>query len=216
MLLDPYARRCYSQEGEDILLDRLLDGQRSGFYVDVGAHHPSRFSNTFLFYLRGWRGVNIDADPEAIELFRRHRRRDINVAAGVSDAPGRLLYHRFDDAALNTFDAGLAAARVETGRYRELASEPVDVMRLDAILEHHLPSGTPIDFLSVDVEGLDLNVLRSNDWQKFRPRFVLAESLGLALASLASDATQRFLADAGYEWISKTLNTLIWVDRRRA
>ena len=54
-------RYSFSQEGEDLLIDRMFDGQSVGFYVDVGAHHPTRFSNTYLLYLRGWRGINIDA-----------------------------------------------------------------------------------------------------------------------------------------------------------
>ena len=59
----PFGSLCYSQEGEDMILGKIFSGQKHGFYVDVGAHHPLRFSNTYLFYLKGWRGINIDAMP---------------------------------------------------------------------------------------------------------------------------------------------------------
>ena len=78
---DIYAKRSYSQEGEDMLLDRFLEDRSVGFYVDVGAHHPKRFSNTYRLYCRGWRGLNIDANPGSMTLFQKLRPRDINVEA---------------------------------------------------------------------------------------------------------------------------------------
>ena len=96
--------RCYGQDGEDLILNRLLDGQMQGFYVDVGAHHPIRFSNTYLFYERGWTGINIDAMPGSMKKFRKLRPRDINVECGVASSSGKLTFHRFNEPALNTFD----------------------------------------------------------------------------------------------------------------
>src|SRR5271166_7015278 len=87
---DPFVNLAYSQDGEDMILRRLLAGQKSGFYVDVGAHHPYRFSNTCYFYRQGWRGINVDTNPDAIEAFRRDRPSDINVCVGVSDTAGEL------------------------------------------------------------------------------------------------------------------------------
>src|ERR1700726_1466588 len=88
--LDPFVNLAYSQDGEDMILRRLFERQKSGFYVDVGAHHPYRFSNTCYFYRRGWRGINIDPNPEAIAAFRRDRPHDINVCVGVSEEAGEL------------------------------------------------------------------------------------------------------------------------------
>jgi FkbM family methyltransferase len=210
---DPYARRCYSQEGEDILLDRLLDGQPSGFYLDVGAHHPWRFSNTFLFYLRGWRGINIDPDPDAIALFERVRPADVNIAMGVADAPGELRFYRFSDPALNTFDAALAAERKRLPEYHLVGAEDVKVERLDRLLAARLPTGQAIDFLSVDAEGFDLRVLKSNDWTRYRPHWVLAECLGTSVETVFAEPLHRYMHDMGYELMAKTLNTLFYRDR---
>lgn len=71
----------YSQEGEDVVLRRLFDSQPSGFYVDIGAHHPVRLSNRYYFYRCGWRGLSVDAAPGSMEMFRRLRPRDIAVGS---------------------------------------------------------------------------------------------------------------------------------------
>src|SRR5690554_6253894 len=84
--LRDFSRKSYSQEGEDILLEKLFEGKNDGFYVDVGAHHPRRFSNTYLLYRRGWRGINIDAMPGSMAEFRRLRGRDINLEIPISSA----------------------------------------------------------------------------------------------------------------------------------
>jgi hypothetical protein len=82
------GRSSFSQFGEDLFLASRFAGKRDGFYVDVGAFHPFNWSNTCLLYQRGWRGLNIEPDPEAIRLFERHRRRDLNVRTAVAGTPG--------------------------------------------------------------------------------------------------------------------------------
>jgi hypothetical protein len=73
----------YAQEGEDMVLRRIFEDQPLGFYVDVGAHHPVRFSTTYFFYRRGCRGINIDATPGSMDAFRRLRPRDINLEVAI-------------------------------------------------------------------------------------------------------------------------------------
>ena len=111
--IDPHASWSFAQEGEDLVLERFLEGRPSGFYVDVGAFHPRRFSNTRSFYERGWRGINIEPAAEGCRLFRQERPRDTNLELAVSETPGELAYYVFDDPALNTFDRALAASRDE-------------------------------------------------------------------------------------------------------
>lgn len=199
-------RRCYGQDGEDLILDRLLEGQKIGFYVDVGAHHPVRFSNTYLFYRRGWRGINIDAEPGSMRMFRKHRNRDINVECGVAARSGVFPYFRFNEPALNTFDENEAKLK-DQPPYRLIERVDVRVRRLDDLLAEHLPSGQNIDFLTIDVEGKDLEVLESNDWDRFRPRFILAETLRTDILALASCPVVRLLGGKGYRPVAKAYNT---------
>ena len=172
-----------------------------------------RFSNTHLFYRQGWRGLNIEPNPEAIRAFRIFRPGDINLQIGVSESAGALTYFCFDDPALNTFDARLAEARQATSPYRVQKTMVIAVERLDAILSRHLPAGSRIDFMSIDVEGFDLPVLRSNDWTRFRPRCVLAETLGLSLDEASDCEVYRFMQQQDYEMFAKSFNTLISRDR---
>lgn len=209
---DPFVNLAYSQDGEDMVLRRLFERQTSGFYVDVGAHHPFRFSNTCYFYRRGWRGLNIDPNPDAIKAFLRNRPSDINLCFGVSDTPGNIAFHFFNEPALNTFDVQLAAERARIPGYRLLETRSVPVRRLDDLLAEFLPQNQKIDFLSIDVEGLDLSVLRSNDWSRFRPHLLLVEAHERTVQGIQNDPINMFAVAAGYQLIAKTLNTLIFED----
>jgi FkbM family methyltransferase len=210
--LDPFVHLSYSQDGEDMILRRLFEGQRSGFYVDVGAHHPFRFSNTCYFHRKGWTGINVDPNPDAIAAFERARPFDINVCVGIAAVPGELNYHIFNEPALNTFDANLAAERALLPDYRLIEKRGVPVRRLDDLLVEYLPSGRRIDFLSIDVEGLDLAVLRSGNWKRFRPRVLLVEARERSAAALAGDPIHAFAQAVDYQLVGKTLNTLIYED----
>lgn len=193
-----------------MILRRLFEGQRRGFYVDVGAHHPRRFSNTNYFYKRGWNGINVEPNPDAARLFHSLRGRDINLQLGVSNESGVLKYFVFDESALNTFDENIVASRLADTPYRVLEIIEVPVETLDSILSKHLPSGRTIDFLSIDVEGLDFAVLKSNDWQRFRPRVVLVEALNASLQGQQDGEVARYMAELRYELIAKTFNTLFF------
>ena len=113
-----YHRLSYSQEGEDMILASIFEGRSKGFYVDVGAHHPQRFSNTYHFYLQGWSGINIDAMPESMNIFKRTRPRDINLEIPVFDSEQTLTYYAFNESALNSFSKELSTARDGLNQYK--------------------------------------------------------------------------------------------------
>jgi FkbM family methyltransferase len=212
------ARRCqlesYAQEGEDLVLRRFFEGRKSGSYVDVGAHHPLRFSNTHFFYLRGWRGINIDAMPGSMEAFRAHRPDDINLELAISTEP-RLVYHVFNETALNGLCAEVAERRDGKHGNKITSRMPMQTRTLASVLDEHVPAGRLIDFLSVDVEGHDLEVLRSGDWKRHRPTIVLAEDLGLRwLDELDRSPLAAFMRSHDYRPVAKTFNTLFFQDAR--
>lgn len=206
------GERSWSQEGEDRILWRFFNYRTTGYYVDVGAHHPFRFSNTRLLHKAGWRGMNIDAMPGSMASFRKHRPDDVNLEIGVSETAGVARLHVFNEPALNTFDPDIAAAHAN-GAWRVERVVDVALRPLRDILAEHRPAG-PIDLLTVDAEGHDLSVLRSSDWERFRPVVVLAESLGRTIDDLAADPCARFMAESGYGVFGKTVNTVMYVDRR--
>ena len=208
----PFAARSYSQEGEDRVVERIVNEWRKstpGFYVDVGAYHPQLYSNTYAFYLNGWKGINIDARPGAMELFGRLRPNDINLEVAVSDLKQTLTYYEFDDPALNSFCPEWGP---EHPTYRVIGTRQLTTVTLAEVLDQHVPEGQVIDFLSIDVEGMDDRVLRSNDWTRFRPKLVLAEDACFPGFDRAMDSSvTAVLAQHGYQLCSRLKNTLIFL-----
>ena len=162
-----FGYKTYAQFGEDQVLAELFKDTSHGVYVDVGAHHPTRYSNTFLLYKKGWHGVNIDPNPRAIELFKKARPRDTNLACGVGNA-GTLTYYRFSDPAVNTFVAQEAGKWKQKKFLAFLGTTQVEVKPLAALVQG------PIDLLTIDAEGMDLEVLQSWGWHDY-PRIVVVE-----------------------------------------
>jgi FkbM family methyltransferase len=170
-----YLRFSYSQFGEDLIAASHLP-DKPGFYVDVGAFHPVRLSNTYRFYRHGWRGLVVDANPHNLKQFERRRPRDLRVHAAVSDVER--------DAVFEIHAAGTTSSlQRDSADPAEPAERPPQVVErihlrtrtLRGLLDEHVPSGVKIDFLSVDCEREDLAVLRSNDWSRYRPAVVAVE-----------------------------------------
>ena len=209
-----HSIRAFSQEGEDLILHRIFADKKDGFYVDVGAHHPKRYSNTYLFYQKGWHGINIDAMPGSMAPFLRDRSRDINLEVAIACHSGeQRTFHVFDEQTLNTFDEALAISRIGGAYNHKIVCKLlVKTQRLEEVLASQGLKGKTIDFLTVDVEGLDLEVLQSNDWQRFRPSYVLAECYGVPLMELTKDEVAAYLASNGYAPFAKTVNTVIFRD----
>lgn len=195
-LFERGKKDTYSQFGEDTFVSSLLKGE-SGFYVDVGAHHPTRYSNTKLFFDRGWRGVNIDPNPDTIHLFNRARPKDINICSAIGKEGGELTYYRFSDPAVNTLDPEEAEKWKGKKWLEFLGNASVPVKTLSEVLSsiENLPT---IDLMSVDTEGFDLAVLESNDWQRFSPKVIVVESHGFDSAYPESNDIFRFLSKKGY------------------
>jgi FkbM family methyltransferase len=170
-----YGRVSYSQFGEDLVVFHAL-GQKPGFYVDAGAFHPVYLSNTYLLHKNGWRGVNIDASLKTIQLFQRLRPGDINLHAALSDEEREIDFCTFGDISGVNYivEAGSQANNTITTAPPQ-ARTRMRTQTLRQLLDAHLPTGTSIDLLTVDCEGQDLNVLRSNDWSKYRPKMILVE-----------------------------------------
>jgi FkbM family methyltransferase len=206
-------QNAYSQEGEDLILNRIFETKSKGFYIDVGAHHPFRFSNTYLFYRRGWHGINIDATPGSMEVFEKYRPRDISIEVAISSTRGQQPFYIFKEAALNTFDEKRAQDLTAYG-HKVLRTVKVESFPLKEVLNLYEESNQLIDFLTVDVEGFDLQVLQSNDWDIYRPTIVLVESQDFDLESPSLDPIYSYLVDLEYRLEAKTVNTIFFADSK--
>lgn len=202
--------KSFANDGEDMILRRIFGKQEKGFYVDVGAHHPKRYSNTYIFYKKGWRGINIDVMPGSMELFNKLRSRDINIERAVSDKKETLTYYMFNIPALNSFSKELSYQRNELDNYRIISEIKIETCMLKEILDTYLPDGQDIDFLNIDVEGFDLNVLRSNNWEKYNPKIILVEAQHFSCEEALKGDIYNYVKSKGYELIAKTLDTMIF------
>ena len=211
--MDIYSTLSYSQEGEDLILKRIFEGQKTGLYVDVGAHHPKRFSNTYLFYKMGWRGINIDAMPGSMDKFEEIRPEDINLEVAVSDKKEKLKYYVFNEPALNTFSKQEVEKKNGRGNYKVIDEVIIETIPLSELLNIHLKANDQIDFLNIDVEGLDLEVLRSIDWSLHHPKIILVEDLNYHLEDLSESEIFNYLKLKEYHLIAKTFNTLIFLNK---
>lgn len=205
-LLGQYGKKHYSLEGEDIILNNLLPSKR-GFYIDIGAHHPLRFSNTYLLYKRGWKGINIDALPGSMKLFELYRSRDLNLEIGIGAHRAVLDYYQFDEPAVNTFSEKLAKENVKQG-YTRVRKTRVRVFPLKDILKQYRVK--KIDVLTIDVEGLDLEVLKSNNWSLYRPQVVIVEDAGFKFENIHMSKIYKYMQNNGYHLVAVTGNSTIY------
>ena len=200
---------CFSQNGEDLVINRFLDNKNEGFFVDVGAHHPIRFSNTFLFYKKGWSGINIDAMPGSMAQFNKIRPNDINIEKGIGLKKDKLTFYQFNESALNTFSKKEAFSKNKDG-YKIIKSNLVEVDTLENILDKYMPLKTEIDFLNIDAEGKDEEVLISNNWEKYKPNYIIIEILREVSLYNNNSSINKFLKTKGYIPINKIFDTYIF------
>ena len=209
-LLPNYSDIFASQEGEDILMKRILKNFYfdKGFFIDVGAHHPVRFSNTFHYYLKGWRGINIDPVPGMKNLFDEYRPDDINIENAISRTEEELDYYQFKESAFNTFSSD--NAKHAKSKTELISVDKIKTRRLDEILDRHLPENTIIGFMNIDVEGFEMEVMKSSDWTKYRPYLICIEALEGNYSNIIND----FLEDKNYKRIASTKNSIIYIENQ--
>ncbi|HEX4925757.1 MAG TPA: hypothetical protein VFV50_16810, partial [Bdellovibrionales bacterium] len=136
----PSFYSSHAQFGEDMVLRSYLGDKPRGFYVDLGAHHPYYLSNTYHFYRKGWRGLNVDAAPGSMRPFQELRPRDLNVEACLGAEDGRELeFFVFDRPALNTADRAQAERLQSSGEARLVSSHKLITVRLETLLARHVP-----------------------------------------------------------------------------
>lgn len=211
-----FKRDYYSQFGEDIMVNKLLK-DKNGFYVDVGAYHPKHFSNTYLLYKKKhWQGINIDPNPYSIKLFNKFRKNDINLQIGISkDKCSKILY-RFSHSNWNTFSLDKANFwKQSKADVHFLGEDKVECLPLKDVLDRYLPAGKQIGLLNIDAEGLDMDVLESNDWNEYQPGVVVVECANFDPSHPDASAVYPYLTGKGYKLYAFLGLSLIFLKNER-
>jgi len=201
----------FSQDGEDLVLVSLLEDnfQTKGFYLDVGAHDPFRFSNTAIFYKHGWRGINVEPNPDAKPIFDQARPEDINLSIAISSAGGTKKFYIYNEPALNGIDNDRREELKDSGYKLEKISD-IKTDTLENILVKFQERFSRPNFISIDVEGHELEVLKSNNWEMFPFDFILVEQRLEDLTLISQSEIYAFLSRLTYRPVACTGRTVIY------
>lgn len=196
-LVAPSSVISYAQAGEDLVLDFLTGHRPGGFYVDVGCNHPVRTSNSYRFYRKGWQGIAVDANRRFAKDFAWTRPRDRFVHACVSDQPGEVEFHLFKESALSSISG--KPLYHSPDQYKLERVECLPTRTLSSILEE-CDAPARFEFLSIDVEGHDEEVLRSADLRVHSPTVIIIElnATDLDIGAIGRSSVARHLAGFGY------------------
>lgn len=202
-ILEMYSNKVFSQEGEEIYLREKFRNKDKGIYVDVGAFHPFKFSNTYWAYKLGWKGINIEPNYENYKLFCVLRPKDTNINCGISNKNKMLQYYLFEEGALNTF------SKKEIKNIGDVQKiEMIQVKQLkEVLLQEDIQK---IDFINIDVEGMEMEVLESIDWEEVDINCILVEQRNKNLLDILQTNEYFYLKEKGYEATNKYGRTTIY------
>lgn len=210
--------QSYSWEGEDILVRKIMHDVlhvKAGFYVDIGAHHPSHLSNTALLYSEGWRGINIDATPGSMEPFRKLRPDDTNLELAIGPETGKRLFWCFTNPALNGLHSERQVKLHASRGNPPVRSVEIDCRTINDVFETYV-GDRHVDLLNLDVEGLDFSVLQSLDLGRWRPTLILAEILGaITMVDVIKSDICQLLDENRYSLFSRLHFSAIFIDHDR-
>jgi FkbM family methyltransferase len=209
-----YYRKSWSQCGEDLILRYLFDLLHIArpTYIDIGAHHPWYYNNTYLFYRQGARGVNVEPDPSLHAGLVRGRRHDVNLNIGIGPDEAELDFYVMSARTLNTFSASEAKKCVEQHGLRIVDTRRIKVQTFAQVVAAHM--GRTPDLVSLDVEGLDLDILRSIDFSVHRPHVFCVETISYAAgdgSGVKSAEIHALMLANGYRLYADTYINSIYV-----
>ena len=194
----------FSQEGEDLFLIEFFKNKSEGFYVDVGAFHPFRINNTYALYKKGFRGINIDISATSIDFFNLARSDDINLNIGASNKfENKIFYSKKNLSFHNTFSKSLAESKIQNEPFKKRYY--IECKPLTQIIDDTKFSNKKIDFLNIDAEGHDYEVLRGLDLKKYSPKIICIE-----ISPLIEKKNKNYKNTKIFKYLLKNKYKLTW------
>ena len=201
----------YSLSGIDLLVTHIFQNKKKGFFIDIGCNHPVYNNNTYLLYKKGWRGINVDLDKQSIDLFNIYRKHDFNKNVAVSSVSKEVdLYFYHNKSAINTLNK--TSAEFQKAIPKEVRK--ITTNTLNSIILESSFADKKVDFLSIDVEGYELEVLKGFDLKKYSPKVIVIEFLDLSLKKLevVNFKIQTVLDSPVYKYMTDNNYTLVnWI-----
>jgi len=194
-------KKTYSMNGEDIYVNDYFK-KKIGFYVDVGAYHPLELNNTFLLYKRGWNGINIDINSLSIDYFNYLRPDDININIAVSNKNTiKTIYYQKSKSPLNTLNLKQAKKNFPDN----FKKKKIVAKNLNAIIDKTKFKGKKINFLNIDAEGNDFEILKSLNFIKYKPELICIE-----LIDHFNPSKEKIKKNKIYKFLVKKKYRLVW------
>ena len=188
-----FSKKSYSMEGEDLKIIKIVKHINNGFFIDVGCYHPLHLSNTYLLYKKNWRGINVDLSKFSIDLFNSIRPEDININSAVSNSEDLVTYYfQKNLSQLGTIKKDKAQKRMQ-GLIKE---KKIRSQKLTTIIENTKYYKRKIDFLNIDSEGADFDILKSLDFDTYRPKLICVE---IHDANVERSEINKFLINLNYK-----------------
>ena len=169
-------RASYSQDQEDLFINDYFKNIDNGFYLDIGCYHPIKYSNTALLYNRGWQGINIDMNQTSIDLFNILRKKDKNICATISSSKKEVtqyIDHLYSP--VNTIDKNFSQVISKRFQTKPFFEKKIFTDTFTDIVKKNEIQITKIDFLNIDVEGHDYEVLKGIDLLNIKPKIICIE-----------------------------------------
>jgi FkbM family methyltransferase len=212
-LEDIVGKTSYSQCGEDLLVQYVfnLRGLKKPSYIDIGANHPYSLSNTAIFYLGGCRGINIEANPNLIGNFLRERPEDVNLNIGIGSEEGEFDFYIMNDPTLCSFSKVETEKYESTGLYKVVETKSIQVTTIQKILEKYAKGIFP-DFLSLDAEGMDYEILKTINYNENSPKVICVEAAEYSPVgggARRSDLINFLINNGYYEFANTNLNAIL-------
>jgi len=171
----------FSLTSIDLLISYIFRNKRKGIFIDIGCNHPVYNNNTYLLYKKGWRGINIDLDEKSINLFNTFRKSDLNIKQAISSKAEEVdLYFYHNKSPINTINKDL----VNFHKTKPKQIKKIETKTLNSIIMKTPFANEKIDFMNIDVEGHELNVLKGFDLKKYSPTIIVIEYLDLNVKKL--------------------------------
>ena len=171
---EKYSKKSYSLSNIDVVIDYMFKDIKKGIYIDIGCNHPIKYNNTYLLHKRGWCGINVDADKTSIKLFKKYRKNDHNIRSIVSNNTDiKKLYYYHDRSAINTLSKELVDKR--STKPQKIIEEKS--ITLNMIIENSPFKDKKINFLTIDIEGHEHNVLKNFNFSKYKIDLIVVEFL---------------------------------------
>ena len=202
-----FLKKQYSKNREDQFLKKFFQKKLNGIYVDIGAYHPYRFSNTYLLYLKGWSGLNIDPNKKSIELFNIARPNDtnLNIALGYKSKK-QLMYYKKDFHPMNTLNKSFAKRFID----KNIKNKKISISKVDTIFKKYLKNNK-IDLLDIDVEGSEYDIIRSINYKKYKFKLILIEITSFNIkSSRTARKIRTILTKNGYKYLKSFGETSVY------